>query len=445
MNNEVPHTVFKSHNQELNSGYRHVIPVYKGADKNQTGFYDWSDGVRISGFSLKPFDPTLAFETLDELLKRDEQREIDGFPRRIRLGKIFRSVDKTKGKVIVVPTTTEPKFYHDDSFTMEDGDEGESGGTGEGDDGQVVGEKPVDQEGQTGQGAGQGEGGEHETGTEAFDLGKVLTEQFKLPNLEEKGTKRSFTNYVYDLTDKNRRFGQLLDKKSTLRKLIETNILLGRIKPDEPFDSKDLLISPDDHIYRILSKEKAFEAQAMVFFLRDYSSSMNGNPTEVVTSQHLLIYSWLMYQYKNRVETRFIVHDTQAKEVVDFYTYYRVSVAGGTQVYTAFDLVNEIVENESIARDYNIYVFYGTDGDDWDTSGNKTIEAIRKMLSYCNRIGITIAKNDWAKTAGYTVVEDYIHRSGLLKKHSDKFKMDAMISKTASEKRIIEGIKKLLE
>ena len=53
--------------------------------------------------------------------------------------------------------------------------------------------------------------------------------------------------------------------------------------------------------------------KAIVFFLRDYSGSMQGKPTEVVTSQHLFIYSWLMYQYKNNVESRFIVHDTEAK------------------------------------------------------------------------------------------------------------------------------------
>ena len=58
----------------------------------------------------------------------------------------------------------------------------------------------------------------------------------------------------------------------------------------------------------------------MVFVLRDYSGSMNGKPTELVVSQHVMIYSWLLYQYERQVETRFILHDTEAKEVDDFYT-----------------------------------------------------------------------------------------------------------------------------
>ena len=45
-------------------------------------------------------------------------------------------------------------------------------------------------------------------------------------------------------------------------------------------------------------------------------------PTELIGSQHVLIYSWLLYQYAMQVESRFILHDTEAKEVPDFYTYY---------------------------------------------------------------------------------------------------------------------------
>jgi hypothetical protein len=70
-------------------------------------------------------------------------------------------------------------------------------------------------------------------------------------------------------------------------------------------------------------------------------------------------------------------------------------VAGGTQVAPAFELVNQIIETEQLDKNYNIYVFYGTDGDDWDNEGEKMIPALKKMLSYANRIGITIARNNW--------------------------------------------------
>jgi hypothetical protein len=69
-----------------------------------------------------------------------------------------------------------------------------------------------------------------------------------------------------------------------------------------------------------------------------------------VVTQHVLIYSWLLYQYANQVESRFILHDTEAKEVKDFYTYYNSKVAGGTKVASAYRLVNEIVKEENLAR-----------------------------------------------------------------------------------------------
>ena len=71
-------------------------------------------------------------------------------------------------------------------------------------------------------------------------------------------------------------------------------------------------------IYRILSKEKDYESQAVVFFVRDYSGSMGGKPTELVVNQHVLIYSWLIYQYQNQVETSVItsysIHYTKLYE-----------------------------------------------------------------------------------------------------------------------------------
>lgn len=43
-----------------------------------------------------------------------------GFHRRIRLGKFIKPLGDNKNKVIVVPTTTEPKFYHDESMLPEE-------------------------------------------------------------------------------------------------------------------------------------------------------------------------------------------------------------------------------------------------------------------------------------------------------------------------------------
>ncbi len=379
--------------------------------------------------------------SIDDLIARDIQREKDGFPRKVRIGKMVKPSQDGDEKVVVVPTTVEEKLIHDQIRDNEEEGEGE-GGSGEGEEGEVIGEQPVREE-QGGQGgAGQGEGGAHETDSNAYDMGRILTEQFKLPNLKDKGKKRSLTRYTYDLTDKNRGFGQIIDKKATLRRLIETNIALGRVQAGQQVNPNKLLISPADRVYRILSQEKDYESQAVVFFVRDYSGSMHGKPTELVVTQHVLIYSWLIYQYENQVETRFILHDTEAKEVDNFHTYYNLRVAGGTQVASAYRMVNDIVEDENLERDYNIYVFHGTDGDDWDTTGKETLPQLEKMLEYANRVGITVAENGYG-ISGSTEVEKYLKKSGLLDEKKDLLRLDVM-KKESDESRLIEGIRKLI-
>ncbi len=136
--------------------------------------------------------------TLDELLERDKQREEDGFKRKIRIGRIVKPGSGEKDKIIVVPTTVEEKFVHDEPKLNQETGEGEpSSGTGDGEEGDIIGEQPVrpeegDGEGEgegSGEGPGEGQGGEHEFESSAYELGKVLSQDFQLPNLQNKGKK----------------------------------------------------------------------------------------------------------------------------------------------------------------------------------------------------------------------------------------------------------------
>ena len=423
----------------------HDLPPEVGPTRGARSFSDEGDPWIVRQPTPCHVNAAVLAKSLDELLERDRQREADGFPRKIQVGKLVKPGKGDKGKVVVVPTTMEEKLIHDPTVrpSGEGGEGAGTGGSGAGEEGEVIAEQSV--RGESGQsggaGPGQGDGENHEMESTAYDLGKTLSEKFQLPNLKDKGKKRSFTRYSYDLTDKNRGFGQVLDKKATLRKIVETNIALGNLPDVSDIDPTRFLIAPHDRIYRVLSREKDYEPQAMLFFLRDYSGSMAGKATDLIVSQHVLIYSWLLYQYAGQAESRFILHDTEAKEVPDFYTYYNSRVAGGTQVSTAFKLVNDIVAKENLARDYNIYVFHGTDGDDWDDGGAKAISEIRHMLEYASRVGVTIANHGQAGAP--TTVERFLNESGLLKSKPDLIRMD-IIQEDADEPRLIEGIKKLI-
>lgn len=382
--------------------------------------------------------PIMSLESLEDLLKRDEQREKDGFHKKIKIGRILAG----PGKVIMVPQVAEEKLVHGEFEPTEDGEESIVG-QGKGEVGDVIGEKSVFGEGEgDGDGddpqAGEGEG-EHGIEAEAYRLGKELVEKFQLPNLKDKGKKVPTDEYNYDLTDSHRGSGQLLDKKATLKSIVKSNVALGRCDKDN-IDTTKLIVGPQDKVYRILSRERVWKSQAVVFFLRDYSGSMYGEPTKAAVSQHLMIYSWLLFQYDQLVIPRFIVHDHAAKEV-SVGEYFRQSANGGTFITSGYKKINEIVEGEGLARDYNIYVFQATDGDDGD-DGEEAIPEIEKILSYANRMGVCVLKHSYYGDRE-TIFEDYINGSSLLDE-LELFRMHVMLSAGVTDDQNIEAVKALI-
>lgn len=385
------------------------------------------------GFA-KPFS---SLESMDELLERDKRREEDGFPRKIK----FRRMLAGSNKVVSVPYVEEEKLIHGDfveDFERAAEDVDDFPGHGEGEVGDVIGKIPV-----LGEGEGEGEPragagpGEHGIEAESYELGKELSEKFELPNLKDKGKKVPTDEYTYDLTDRYRGAGQILDKKATLQSVLKTNLILGRIAKDDIVPSK-LIVGPMDKVYRVLSKEKVWKSQAVVFFVRDYSGSMRGKPTEIIVTHHLMIYAWLLVQYEKLVIPRFIVHDTEAKEV-SAASYFRESAGGGTFIPSAYKKVNEIVEGEGLERDYNIYVFQGTDGEDYD-DGKAAIPEIEKILGYVNRMGVCVLKSQYQNR---TTFEEYIMAAGF-QERKDIFRMHVMPNAKVSEEDQIKALKALI-
>lgn len=390
--------------------------------------------------------PITSLETFDDLKERDEQRAKDGFNKKLKIGKFAKpGTSGSKQTVIIIPSVEEDKLVHGG---IDPNAPGSGTGQGEGEEGDQVGEESAEkEEGEEdgeGPGAGEGSGGDHEIEEDAYEAGKNLTEYFELPNLQQKGKKVAIPYYTEDLVSRNIGSGQILDKKATLKRVIATNLgLINKSNPKiDDLNLSNLIISPKDKVYRTFSKEKHYESQAVVFFIRDYSASMHGKPTNAVVSQHVMIYSWLMYQYGNRVIPRFILHDTEAKEVSDFNTYYKSKIAGGTMIASAYNLVNSIVEEENL-NDYEIYIFQGTDGDDWRDQEDQAIEQIRKAMSYANRIGITVVRNDFFGGGQLTTFESNLDNSRLLDIRN-LIRLDSMSADNADEERLVEGIRKLV-
>ena len=98
--------------------------------------YAWSDLQLQLDASSPHALPLSSLNTLDSLLDRDRQREEDGFPRKIRIGRMMKPGRNGGDKVVVVPSTVEEKFFHDRIKIQEEGEgEGEAeGGVGSGEE-----------------------------------------------------------------------------------------------------------------------------------------------------------------------------------------------------------------------------------------------------------------------------------------------------------------------
>lgn len=402
-----------------------------------------------------------SLESLQDLLKRDKERQQDGFPSKIK----FRRVLAANNRVVNVPYVDEEKLFHG-SFEpkgaklvaqtadfLELPDIDEATGHGDGDVGDVIGEVPMPGRGGGGDDGDEGDGNgsqpgagdedaDHALEEEAYELGRRLMEQLKLPNLKDKARKVPTDEYTYDLTDRHRGSGQVLDKKETLRRVVKTNLILGRIEKDA-VDTRKMIVSPGDLVFRVLSRERVWKAQALACFLRDYSGSMWGDPTKALVSQHLMIYAWLLVQYEKRVIPRFFVHDHNAREV-SAKEYFGLGSYGGTLIASGYKKINEVVEGEGLENDYNIYVFQGTDGDDGD-EGEFALPELNKILNYVSRMGVTLFKHPYYTSQGQkTIFEQYIEKGGILER-KDVFRMHTMPRYTnVTEEMNVEALRTLI-
>lgn len=379
---------------------------------------------------------SVSYESLEDLLKREEQRVKDGFTKKIKIHKTLAGANK----LIMVPFVEEAQLIHGEFEPSSDWDS--APGSGSEEVGDLIEEEAISEEDNgSDKSSGGSEEGEHQIETEIHEAGKILSEKFNLPNLKNKGKKISTDEYVYDLTDRHRGSGQLLDKKATLKRIIKTNSAIGLIGKKN-IDPTKIVVSPKEKIFRTLSREKVWKSQAIVFFVRDYSGSMSGEPTKAVLNQHSMIYLWLLIQYEKQYEKlvipRFIVHSSESEEV-SAKDYFRKSDSGGTLIGSSYQKINEIVEKEGLANDYNIYIFHGTDGDDWDTEGKIAIPEIKKIISYVNRMGVCIVK----ESVKVTHFEKYIIQNKFNEK-KDLFRMHTMQVKDATEENNVVAVKALI-
>jgi len=241
-------------------------------------------------------------------------------------------------------------------------------GQGDGEPGDPLPGDPQPGSGEAGEGAG-----DHvlEVEVSLEELAKILGEELELPDIRPKGRK-TVTADVSRYTG-IRRVGpeSLRHFKRTFRRALKREMSMGAFGPDGG------VVVPirDDKRYRAWNPRTLPQSNAVIVYMMDVSGSMGDEQKEIVRIEAFWIDTWIRSQYRH-LESRYIVHDAEAKEV-DQHTFFHLRESGGTKISSAYELCNGLVDRHYPPSEWNIYPFHFSDGDNW--SGGDTARCLRLL------------------------------------------------------------------
>ncbi len=285
-------------------------------------------------------------------------------------------------------------------------------GSGDGEEGDTIGQ--VDKNGDVQTGDPSNKTGEHaneDWGPEITrsEVARMIIGDLTLPNLKPKGTD-NIQKDSYKWTSTSRAGSKFLPKQ-TLRNAMKRSAreLGGELS------SENISIEPQDIRYRSWSQEQKPQANAVIFYVIDVSGSINDVQKEMSRTANFYLSTIIKHQFgelnaklRNEdfsddmfgdgVEEKFFIHDSVAKEVSekDFYT---TSTTGGTQISSAYKLIEKQIEEKYNPSRWNIYIYHYSDGDNFDTDNSEAIASVERLLPNINELGYINLKsnsNMWA-------------------------------------------------
>jgi uncharacterized sporulation protein YeaH/YhbH (DUF444 family) len=284
--------------------------------------------------------------------------------------------DKTgKGKITIpIPRIDIPRFEFETRQMK-------GVGQGEGEEGDEIGGE-TDEEGSGRAGNKPGEHPTEEIEISEDEFFKILGEELELPFIEPKGKKVREKKYLIKGV---RKTGpeSLRNFKRTYKEALKRQIISGT------YDYNNPVIIPikNDKRYRSFKEVDDTDVSAVIFHLIDVSGSIDNERREIIRRITYCIDGWIARFYKE-VEQRYIIHDTNALEV-DRDTFFYSSTGGGTIISSAFELLSKIIDKNYPEEEWNIYVFYFSDGENWDGEDNrKCIKLISQLIPKVNLIGL---------------------------------------------------------
>ena len=246
--------------------------------------------------------------------------------------------------------------------------------------GDVIGRE--NQPGQQGSGQGEpgNEGGQdfYETEINIDEIAALIFEDLQLPFLEEKAQKAvpARTTKFTEI----RRVGAMsnLDKRRSMMENIRRNAREhGRAKVGG--------FKKDDLRFKSWEEDVRFESNAAIIAMMDVSGSMSEFKKYIARSFFFWMVRFLRTKY-DQVKIVFISHHTEAKEVTEE-QFFTQGESGGTVVSSAYKLALDIIDERFPPRDWNVYPFHFSDGDNYYSDNDEAVGLADKLIERCNLFG----------------------------------------------------------
>jgi uncharacterized sporulation protein YeaH/YhbH (DUF444 family) len=367
----------------------------------------------------------------------------------IKSGSIVRQRPKGGKVTISIPQIDIPHFVH--------GDTGDGVGRGPGKDGDVIGRDPKPGEG-GGAGSDPGEG--IKISIDLDDVLKFMEEELKLPKMKPKPSE-TFEEIKIKYNDISKvGLNSLRHIRRTMKEAIKRTLMMGidtmQKVPGSQIPIKVITPIKSDFRFRQYREIKIPSSNAVIFFARDCSGSMDDYRCDIVSDMCWWLDCWIRKFYK-RVDRLYYIHDTRAEEV-DENTFYTYRMGGGTMCSSAFDKIAEQLENRYPPDKFNVYIFYFTDGDNWGGDNDKIVKIINEKLgpTMANLVGITqvcswsydssVKKHIDEAIAAGTLNKEHVKTAyvGPEGKDDDSWSGTVAMTEEDRNQQIIDGIRKLL-
>lgn len=137
-------------------------------------------------------------------------------------------------------------------------------------------------------------------------------------------------------------------------------------------------IDPMDARYNNFVQNPKPASQAVMFCLMDVSGSVSEHMKDLSKRFFTLLYLFLTRKYKT-IDVVFVRHTHEAMEV-DEDEFFHGRETGGTVVSTALKEMNRIIEERYPVEDWNIYAAQSSDGDNYSSDTQETLNVLRHSI-----------------------------------------------------------------